>query len=218
MPFFDIQNIAFTVGGSSVCWLELIGFIVGLVAVYLAGRNNVLTFSLGILSCALSFWLFYQTHFYSMMLLQLIFAAINIYGIFKWSLPQKEINGATTSLKISRLSYRNFAFIIVATVLLGCLWGWLLLQLSYRFPIIDSPSFPYIEAVILAFEICGQVLLARKKIENWVVWIIDDIIGLTLWWVADIKLYAILYFLYLIIAIDALLKWRKQMKLEKLEI
>ncbi len=218
MPFFDIQNIAFTVGGSSVCWLELIGFVVGLVAVYLAGRNNVLTFSLGILSCALSFWLFYQTRFYSMMLLQLIFAAINIYGIFQWSFPQKETDGTLSALKISRLSCRDFAFIIILCVLLGCLWGWSLLQLSARFPIIDSPNYPYIEAVILAFEICGQVLLARKKIENWVIWIFDDIIGLTLWWVADIKLYSILYFLYLVIAVDALMKWRKQMKLEKLEI
>ena len=101
MNFFDIHNIVATLWGYDLSYLELIGFITGFVSIYLAGKGHVLTFWIGLLNCAVFFSLFYQQHLYSMMLLQLVFASINIYGI---------INGPFLK-RVSKTPKRNYVLV-----------------------------------------------------------------------------------------------------------
>ena len=80
MKFFDIENIAFTLGGTGVSFLELIGVIAGLTCVVMAGRNSKYNFWVGYLYNILLFTLFWQRHLYSAMLLQPIAFGINAFG------------------------------------------------------------------------------------------------------------------------------------------
>ena len=103
MNFFDIDTIFAIVWGYDLSYLELIGFITGFVSIFLAGRGHVLTFWIGLLNCAVFFSLFYQQHLYSMMLLQLVFASINIYGIIKWTFPKKSEQNRDKKLRITKI-------------------------------------------------------------------------------------------------------------------
>ena len=64
MSFFDINNILVTVWGYNICFLELLGFISGFLAIFLANRENIYTFWIGILNCICYFEIFWQQHRY----------------------------------------------------------------------------------------------------------------------------------------------------------
>ena len=216
MNFFDIHNIVATLWGYDLSYLELIGFITGFVSIYLAGKGHVLTFWIGLLNCAVFFSLFYQQHLYSMMLLQFVFASINIYGIIKWTFPKKSEQNAEKKLRISTLSTKALISYMLTIVLGGVAWGWFMVYLSNRFPdFVQTPAYPYVDAILLISNIVGQTWVARKKIENWPLWILVDSVSCVLWLVMGMKLTALLYVLYVIISIYAWFNWRKQLDEER---
>ncbi|MGN0186861.1 MAG: nicotinamide riboside transporter PnuC [Paludibacteraceae bacterium] len=210
MNIFDINNIVFTAWGYGVCWLELIGFITGFIAIYLAGRSNVLTFWIGLLNCAAFLALFWQQHLYSMMLLQVIFAIINIYGIVRWTLPKHTQH---EELRISRLSPQALVGVLLFIVFGSIAWYSAIGTMAQRFPdIFSEPQYPFVDAMLLVSNVVGQWLLARKKIENWYLWVLADVTACILWLVMGLYLTAILYILYLIITYNALREWHRQMR------
>ena len=216
MNFFDIHNIVATLWGYDLSYLELIGFITGFVSIYLAGKGHVLTFWIGLLNCAVFFSLFYQQHLYSMMLLQFVFASINIYGIIKWTFPKKSEQNAEKKLRISTLSTKALISYMLTIVLGGVAWGWFMVYLSNRFPdFVQTPAYPYVDAILLISNVIGQTWVARKKIENWALWILVDSASCILWLVMGMKLTALLYVLYVIISVYAWFNWRKQLDEER---
>ena len=211
MSFFDINNVIFSISGYDICALELLGFVTGFLAIYLAGQGNVLNFWIGLLNCAIYFAFFFQANLYSMMFLQLIFFAINVFGIIKWA----PLQSTTKKIKITKLLPMIFFLGIILTIFVGFLWGYAVEFFAQRFPnFVQKPTYPILDAILLMSNVFGQLLLAMKKIENWIVWIVVDVISIVLWLILDMNLTAVLYLLYLIIAIDALRKWYKQMNLE----
>ena len=213
MSFFDINNILVTIWDYKICYLELFGFITGFIAIFLANRGNVYTFWMGIINCICYFGIFWQQHLYSMAILQTIFIAINVYGIWRWTFPDKQEKDDQNKLKITMLRRKEIFGYCVAIFLIGAMWGYMVLNLSRIFPSFFSlPPYPYIDAILLTSNIVGQLWLARKKIENWILWIIINAASIVLWLSLDMKLTAFLYLCYLLIAIDALLGWRKELK------
>lgn len=99
MKFFDIENIAFTLGGTGVSFLELIGVIAGLTCVVMAGRNSKYNFWVGYLYNILLFTLFWQRHLYSAMLLQPIAFGINAFGHWRWTHPRPEEQSSKDPLR-----------------------------------------------------------------------------------------------------------------------
>lgn len=212
MNIFDIDTIFATVWGYDLSYLELIGFITGFVSIFLAGKGHVLTFWIGLLNCAVFFSLFYQQHLYSMMLLQFVFASINIYGIVKWTFPKKSEQNRDKKLRITKLTTKALVSYFLVIVLGGVLWGWFMVYLAHQFPeFVTTPVYPYVDAILLISNIVGQTWVARKKIENWPLWILVDAASCILWLVMGLKLTAILYVLYIIISVYAWFNWRKQM-------
>lgn len=210
MNIFDIHNIAFTAWGYDICWLELIGFFTGSIAIYLAGRSNVLTFWIGLLNCAVFFALFLQQHLYSMMLLQVVFAVINIYGIVRWTRPKHASND---ELRITTLSPQALVGVLLFIVFGSIAWYSAIGTMAQRFPnIISEPLYPFVDAMLMVSNVVGQWLLARKKIENWYLWVLTDVTACILWLVMGLYLTAILYIIYLIITYNALREWHREMR------
>ncbi len=213
MSFFDINNILVTIWGYKICYLELIGFISGFLAIFLANRGNVYTFWIGIINCICYFGIFWQQHLYSMTILQTIFIGINIYGIWRWNFPEKQEKNNQNKLKITTLQRKEVIGYSIAILITGIIWGYVVLNLSRRFPVFFAlPPYPFIDAILLTSNIVGQLWLAQKKIENWILWIIINAASIVLWLSLDMKLTAFLYLCYLLIAIDALHGWKKELK------
>jgi nicotinamide mononucleotide transporter len=84
MDFLEIGNIAFTVRGYPVSYVELIGTLSGLISVYFASKANILTRGTGIVNEVFLFILFFQVHLYADMFLQAYFFVVTIYGWRNW--------------------------------------------------------------------------------------------------------------------------------------
>ncbi|WP_370086910.1 nicotinamide riboside transporter PnuC [Ekhidna sp.] len=206
MSLFDIENIAFTILGYDLSYIELIGTLFGFISVILAARANILTWPTGIINEVAFFILFYQVQLYSDMYLQVYFFGVTIYGWYYW----KNQNGSRSITNLSKKWRFRILLILVITTLMS---GYLISKVHLYFSEIFSQpaSYPYWDALTTMSSIVATVLLSRKIIETWVLWIIVDIISVVLYLLKGIHLVAIEYFIFLIICVVGLRNWRNKL-------
>lgn len=206
MSFFDINNIAFVLIEYPLSWIELIGTLFGLVTVYLASRENILTWPTGLINVAAFFFLFYQVNLYSDMILQVYFFAMSLYGWYFWK--TKPNGQPITSLPLTW--QKKYSLVLVlGTVILGFTMSSIHELLPHYFP--QPAAFPFADAFTTVASIMATILLARKVLENWYLWIAVDMVSILLYSMKGIYLVAIEYFIFLIICIFGLLKWRRSL-------
>jgi nicotinamide mononucleotide transporter len=206
MGFFDIKNIAFEIFGYGLSYIELIGTLFGFISVLLAAKSNVLTWPTGIVNEAAFFILFFQIQLYSDMYLQVYFFGITIYGWYYWKQQRegRSINFLTRKWRLYLL-----VITIVATIVSGTVIG----KIHVIFPdVFNEPAaYPFWDALTTITSIVASILLTRKIIETWFLWILADIISIILYSIKGIYLVAIEYFIFLIICIGGFYSWRKQL-------
>ena len=204
---FDINNIFVTIFEYKLSYLEFFGVITGLLGVYLAAREKVVNFYLIIVSSICYFAFFYQYQLYSLMILQLIYCVINIYGIYSWT--KRNENQQTIKITALKNRQRIYLFFIICAV--SAVWAYFVINISAKFPqYIEKPAFPYIDALITIASIAAQILLTHKKIDNWVIWIIADSTAVILYCKMGLYFTAILYACFLFIGTNALISWKKE--------
>ena len=205
---FDINNIFVTIFEYKLSYLEFFGVITGLLGVYLAAREKVINFYFIIVSSICYFAFFYQYQLYSLMMLQLIYCVINIYGIYSWT--KRNENLQTIKITALKNKQRIYFFIIICSI--SVVWAYFVINISAKFPdFIEKPAYPYIDALITIASIAAQILLTRKKIDNWVLWVLADTACVILYCRMGIYFTAILYGCFLLIGTNALMSWRKEL-------
>lgn len=182
--------------------LEIIGTVLGVIGVTLMIRQNLWTWPVGLAQVAVSMWVFYTAKLYSDALLQIFFFAVQVYGWWHWLHGRTAIRA---ELPVTRLSARA----IVAWVLAGAAatagWG------AFMHRMTDA-ALPFWDAFIFVFSIIAQWLQARKRLENWIGWMIVNVVAVGVFWSKDLKLYAGLYILFFGLAIAGHRAWRKSLK------
>jgi len=216
MNIFDIDDIAFSMGGAGVSWLELISVAAGLGCVVLAGRNNKFNFWIGYLYNILLFVMFWQRHLYSAMLLQPIAFGINAFGQWRWSHPKSGEASAKDagSLKVSHLKPGHWGWAVLFVLGAGLIWGFVLSKLGTDwFTGIFSPDpTPYLDSFGLMLTLLAQFLSAQKKWECWLVWLVVNIWNIMLYLSAGLVFMPIVCALYLINGVWSLITWYRLYK------
>lgn len=178
---------------------EVIGTISGLAGVWLATRQNVWTWPLGLISVAAYIIFFYQIKLYADMGLQVFFAGASIYGWYEWLYGGKN----KTELPVSKLPVKGRIMCLIAGILFTFILG-------FYFQNFTDASYPVLDSSLAAFSLVGQFLLTRKKIENWVLWFVVDVVYVWLYVQKEAFLTAFLYFVFLGLAIQGFLAWRRE--------
>ena len=206
MNFFEIKNIAFQIWDYPISYVELIGTLFGLISVYFASRANILTWGTGIVNEVFLFILFFQVQLYADMFLQIYFFIVTIYGWYKW-------NSKTTETKISETSFRNKIFlaisILIGTLISGFLFTNIHLYLPTYFKI--QAAYPFTDSFVMVSSIIATILLAKKKIENWYLWIAIDLVCVVLYFKKGVYFLSLEYFIFLGLASYGLYHWKKQL-------
>lgn len=215
MKFFDIQNILFTILGYPLSYLEFFGVVSGLVAVWLSAKANILSWPVGIVNVALSFFLYYQVQLYPDMFLQVFFFVTNILGWWRWANPKPGEEDRKRELRVSFLNRQQVIVLCVVGVLGTAVLGTMAARLHEWFPIVFAlPSaFPYVDSFILVMSIVTTFFMIQKKVESWIVWIIVDIIATYLYFVKDIMFYSLMYFAFTAMAGFGLWNWMREYKM-----
>ena len=206
MNFFEIENVAFQILDYPVSYVELIGTLFGLFSVYFASKANILTWGTGIVNEIFLFILFFQVQLYADMFLQIYFFIVTLYGWYKW-------NSQAVVTKISEIGFRNKMFlmvsILVGTLISGFLFSNIHLYLPTYFKI--QAAYPFADSFIMVSSIVASVLLAKKKIESWYLWIAIDLVCVVLYFNKGIFFLSIEYFIFLGLASYGLYHWKNQL-------
>jgi len=187
--------------------LEYLGALTGFICVWLAARNSLWNFPVTIVSVLIYMMVFYQAKLYADMGLQVYFLFMAIYGWYFW------INrrGDDQKLKpIRRISPREIGAGIIVVALFTFLVGKGLYLHTDAF-------FPYLDSFCTGGSLFGAFLLSRRVMENWVVWIIVDIVYLYLYIAKELYVTTLLYLVFVGVAVFGYLEWKKLWKTEQLK-
>ncbi|BDA80702.1 nicotinamide mononucleotide transporter [Leptospira kobayashii] len=206
MEFLSLDYVLFSVLDYPISLLECLGIVSGLFCVYYASVDRIITWPIGIFNSICFFFLFYQIHLYSDMLLQIYFFASSIYGWIYWQ-KRKGIKPPITTLRW-KVRYSLVFSILIFSFFLGELTKKLPVLLPVYFT--EQPSFPYWDAFTTVASIVANFLLARRIAESWFIWISVDVVCIVLYYLKDIRLVTIEYFVFLVIAVYGSYIWYKE--------
>ncbi len=186
-------------------YLEIIAVVFGVVAIWLASKGRVVNFGIGLVNCVLYGILFGREGLYSGMILQGIYFVINLYGLYSWRKPEVDTD---KELKIMWLTMKERVLVGVVIVATGVLWGMGVKWGAQLLPEnIQEPQYPMVDAILTTASIVAQILLTRKKIDNWVIWVIVDVVYIGLFLMVGMYWTAGLYVVYTLIAVKAVREW-----------
>ena len=190
---------AFTAWGVDVTWIEVVAFVLSLWTVVCEMRVHVLAWPLAMASSLLYAVLFADSKLYGEGSLQLFFVAMSVWGWWQW-LRGHDANGR--ALAVQRLAPRGMALGASATAASWPLVGWLLRATT------DS-DVPFLDALPTVGSIVGTLLLGRKFIENWIVWLAVNAFSVALFGYKHLWLTVILYALFTGLSAAGLRAWRR---------
>ena len=191
---------------SQVSALEITGVLFGLLAVYWLIKENILTWPAGILYCIISIYLFWNANLYQDFGLTIFFLFMNVYGWYAWLHPSQNNQD---ELLITKTSLRTW--IAIVTFCLIWIFGTGFLFSNF----VPNASLPYPDATTTGLSIAAMWMTARKKLENWYLWFIVNIMSTVVYFIKDLNFYSILYFVYIGLAIVGYYKWLKSYKTQK---
>ena len=180
--------------------MEAIVFVFGILSVYYAKKENILVYPTGIIATIITVYLLYKAAYFADMTLNIYFSVMSIYGWINWSKVREnehvyQISRTNTSQKI--IGVLLFFLTIVVTYLV--------------YHLFDKEILPenYIDIATSGIFFTGMWYMALKKIENWVLWIIGDLIAVPLYAYRGLGILALQYVIFTILAILAYIEWRK---------
>jgi nicotinamide mononucleotide transporter len=190
---------AFSLWGSPVSWLEIVAFVLGVAMVLANLRVNPAGWPLAMVSSLLYALLFADSKLYGEASLQFVFVALAAWGWWQWLRGRGE---GDAPLRVHMLTTRHRLFAGAATLAAWPLLGALLQRVT------DS-DVPYLDALPTVTSITGQLLLGRKLVENWAVWLGVNVVSVALFAYKGLWLTVVLYALFAALSVVGWLAWRK---------
>lgn len=177
---------------------EALGAVTGVVCVYLNARENVLGWPVGLVSVGAYVYVFWEAFLFGDFLLHIIYVVLGLYGWYNWLHGGKRQDELLVSFSKRRELGILLTLGMVGAIAFGVLFS------SY-----PQASVPYWDATTTAFSLVAQWQLAKKRMENWLVWIFVDTLCVGIYWYKGLYLTSGLYFLYLFLAAYGFANWRK---------
>ncbi|SHG57450.1 nicotinamide riboside transporter PnuC [Massilia sp. CF038] len=190
------MNDPITLIGITTTYLELISFILAVITVALNIRQLHWAWLFSIASSATYAVVFYDARLYGDMGLQFVFISVSVWGWYQW------LRGGVdhAPLPVTASSAKGWAWGIAAWLAAFALLAWFLAKFT-------NTDVPNTDGFLTAGSLLGQVLLSRKKVENWIVWIVVDILYVGLYMYKGLHLTAVLYGIFVIMAVMGWVTW-----------
>ncbi|WP_428407404.1 nicotinamide riboside transporter PnuC [Hyphococcus sp.] len=178
--------------------VEIAAVFLGVANITLLVRRSIWNYPFGIVMVSLYAWIFYGAKLYSDALLQIFFFVVQVYGWAHW-LSRRDAEGLVIVERISkRAAVLSALTALTGTAALGGVMAtW------------TDASFPFWDAAIAVLSVIAQILLARRILENWALWVAVDILAIGLYWTKGLYPTAVLYLVFLVIAAIGYFNWRR---------
>ena len=183
--------------------IEIIVFFFGIISVWYAKKENILVFPTGLIATILSTYLLYKVGYFADMTINAYFSIMSIYGWVNWSKTKNDV----AVYQISRTNQKQkiigvILFLVTIVVMYGV------------YQLFDQPILKenYIDMFTSGLFFTGMWFMAIKKIENWTLWIIADLISIPLYGYRGLGILSLQFLIFTILAVMAYIEWHKIIK------
>jgi nicotinamide mononucleotide transporter len=183
--------------GSST--IEIIAFFLGIIAVALVMFRSIWNYPFGIAMVSLYGFIFFEAKLYSDMLLQVFFFGIQVYGWWYWLQGNMAADGHIKVRLLAKDHYKWYG----GAALIGIL---ALGTLMARF---TDAALPYPDATTTVLSVIAQILLARRYLENWILWIVVNVMAIFIYNYKELYPTTVLYAIFLGMAVSGYFMWKK---------
>jgi nicotinamide mononucleotide transporter len=187
--------------GNPVSWIEIIGFVTGAACVYGVARQKLWNWPVGILNNLAFIVLFLGAGLYGETLLQVIFAAVAVYGWYNWIRGNATTDGRN-DLPIRDASRKELLYGFAATAV-GTAGVAMILTHG------TDSQVPWPDAFVLTASLVATYGQAKKNFQHWYVWILIDVVSIPLYFSRGLTLTAILYIGFLALCVYGLIDWKR---------
>ena len=229
---FEFINNAFSIktifyhfnwgSGYDLSYIEAIGTVFGLLCIWYASQEKRFNFYFGLINVTLFAIIFYQIQLYANLLLQIFFWVMNVYGLYAWGRSSSEAE----NLKIRWLPLPQLTLTIIGSLLAIALLALYinpffngltsvavkLMQLvapNLTLPTLQADPDPLMDAAVTVLSIVAMVQMTRKLVENWLLWVVINLISIVLYAKQGVYFMALEYVILTFIALNGSLAWIK---------
>lgn len=208
--------------------LEIIAAFFGIISVFYAKRENILVFPTGIISTGIYVYLLSTWNLYGDLIINIYYTIMSIYGWYMWS---KIIDDKKNHIPISRTNtndkLKTFGIFLITSIFVIIVYRYynvmpnnlgFIESVEFAYTNMTSGSLenfrkitPYLDTFTTGIFFAAMWLMANKKIENWTFWIVGNIVSIPLYFVKGYGFTGIQYSIFLILAIQAYLAWKKSL-------
>ena len=182
--------------------LEFLAFSFGIISVIYAKKENILVYPTGIICTVITVYILYKAQYFGDMMMNIYYSLMSIYGWWNWSRIQND----KYLLKITRFSKNDlgltvFLFLLTITITYAV----------YTFNLTEIKIPNYIDMFTSGIFFTAMWLMANKKLESWMFWIIGDIITVPLYAYRGLGMLSLQYIIFTILAIQGYIEWKKHL-------
>ena len=186
-------------------WLEAIAVIAGIVSVWYSRKENILVFPTGLVNTTLFIYLSYKGHLFGEASVNLYYTIMSVYGWYLWT--RKKEDHQTLVLQITKSTQKEW---IQQLAFFTAFYIVIYLSLSIAKNAFAPEAIPWADAFASATAYTGMWLMAKKKVESWIWWILTNIASIPLYFVKGYAFTSVQFLVLLILAIAGLVSWRKK--------
>ncbi|HRU12719.1 MAG TPA: nicotinamide riboside transporter PnuC [Dysgonamonadaceae bacterium] len=189
-------------------WIEMFAALLGIISVWYARKENILVFPFGIVNVLIYIYICFTARLYANAGINAVYLISNIYGWYMWA-RKDENNG---SLQITRNTSKQNVSSWVSVVVVYVAAFFVLREANKTDPDYLHSYLPYIDSFNTSFFLVATILMAVKKAENWVFWIIGDLVSIPIFISQGLYFTGIQYTVFLVLAILGWIEWKKKVE------
>ncbi len=180
--------------------LEITGAIFGLLSVWFAKKDNILVFPTGLVSTFIYAYLLWQWELLGDSMINAYYFVMSIYGWYHWT--RKKGSQVEFPIAVMNNKEKGIAFVFFSGTII-----FVIIVYSYfnKF----TTWYSYIDTLLTGLFFVGMWLMAKRKIENWIFWIIGDIISIPLYFIKGFTFTSLQFLIFTIVALYGYLEWKK---------
>jgi nicotinamide mononucleotide transporter len=185
-------------------YVEIIGTLLGFLYIFLSIKGNIWLWPVGILNAAMYVWVFLVSKLYADMSLQVYYLIISIYGWYFWVSGKKNKTKQNDNLPISQTDRNTFIVLLfLELIFFAVIW--------YFLKNFTDSTVPVGDAFVTSLSILATWMLTKKKIEQWLIWIVVNCFSIGLFYYKELYPTVILYSVFAVMAVIGYIQWRKKM-------
>lgn len=180
--------------------LEIVAVIFGLLSVWYAKKDNILVFPTGLVSTSIFVYLLWKWTLWGDMMINGYYFVMSIYGWYHWTRKK----GDTEEFPISKISSSEKRIAIILFIFTVAF-----VVSVYHYFDKFTTWYAYVDTFITGIFFVGMWLMAKRKVENWIFWIIGDVISIPLYFAKGYTFTSFQYIVFTVVAIFGYLEWKK---------